>query len=124
MSMSLQEELEQLKAERTVLIKQLTVMDERITRLAQEIQKNRSQDFRQKHDLNLSLGDVVQLNDAIRAFVMGQFIEVGNPLIFTQSNAKVIGYDYDSDLIYLGQDMEDPAPIPVPVSLLVTSQQN
>ena len=122
MSMSLQEELEQLKAERTVLIKQLTVLDERVTLLAQEIQRKRSQDFRQKHDL--SVGDVVQLNDAIREFVMGQFIEVGNPLIFTQSNAKVIGYDYDSDVIYLGQDMEDPAPIPVPVSLLVTSQQN
>jgi hypothetical protein len=115
----LDDELRYLKAERAVLIRQLCELDERITQLAKEVQKNRSREFLQKHRLSLNLGDVVQLDDTIREFALSLFTEVLNPLLFTESEAKVIGYDYDNDAIFLGKDMEDPAPIPVPIALLV-----
>jgi hypothetical protein len=118
MEYSLEEELRLLKAERTALIQQLTALDERITQLAKEVQQSRIRDFRQKHHLTLNLGDVVPLNDAIREFALSLFAEVLNPLIFTEAEARVIGYDYDNDAIFLGKDMGDPAPIPVPVDLL------
>ena len=86
--------------------------------MAQPKPKNRIREFRQKHRLSLNLGDVVQLDDTIREFALSLFTEVLNPLLFTELEAKVIGYDYDNDAIFLGKDMEDPAPIPVPVALL------
>ena len=121
MENALQEELRLLKAERAVLIGQLTKLDERITQLAIEVQKTRAREFRQKHQLSLNLGDVVQLNNSIREFALSLFTDVLNPLVFTEAEAKVIGYDYDNDAIYLGKDMEDPAPIPIPVALLADS---
>src|SRR5215204_3468931 len=97
---SLEEELKVLKAERAVLVQQLTVLDGQITKLAKEVQQSRVRDFRRKHHLTLKLGDVVPLNDEIREFALSVFTEVLNPLIFTEAEACVIGYDYDNDAIF------------------------
>jgi hypothetical protein len=113
------EQSKQLKAKRSDLIKQLANLDEQISVLAEEVQQIRSCQFREKHNLRIAFGDTIPMSARIREYAQSQFANVLNPLMFTGEQAKVIGYDYENDFVLLGSTIQDPAPIRVPVTLII-----
>jgi predicted NACHT family NTPase len=118
---SLFEELERLKVERTDLIKELSNLDKRISILAEEVQKLRSSQFREKHKLEIRIGDIISIDSSIRAYAQSHLTDALNPIVFTGNEAKVIGYDYENDFVLLGSDIQDPAPIRIPIVLIKSS---